>query len=91
MELNEYLLPKNSKAEFNLKEITQIIALFSLFLAVLIFVFIKLELLPVEHYFSFKNSAKLVLSTIITSIGLIIIGVVLTLLFKYNLIRLRNS
>jgi len=91
MEPDEYLEPKNSKVEFNLKEITPIIALFSLFLAVLIFVFIKLELITMEHYFSFENPSKLVLSTIITSIGLIIVGIVLTLIMPAKFIDETNK
>lgn len=82
---------KNFKAEFNLKEITPIFAVFSLILSVLVFVFIKIELIPVEHYFSLENPSKLVVSTIMTSIGLIIFGIVLTVIMPAKFIDETNK
>ncbi|MCP8968963.1 CPBP family intramembrane glutamic endopeptidase [Ectobacillus ponti] len=78
-------------AEFSLKQITPIMSVFSLILAVLIFVFIQIGLIPMQAYFSFNDPSILVVSTIAASIGFIILSSLLAMLMPANLIDDTNK
>ncbi|WLR54547.1 CPBP family intramembrane metalloprotease [Mesobacillus subterraneus] len=71
---------KSPKEEFSMSKAIPIFAILSLTCGVLLFVFIKSGLMSIEDSFSFANPFKLLVSSLIASIGLIVFGVVLTLI-----------
>ena len=72
--------PKSPKEEFSMSKAIPIFAILSLICGVLLFVFIKSGFMPIEDSFSFAKPIKLIVSSLIASTGLILFGVVLTVI-----------
>ncbi|MDZ5473065.1 CPBP family intramembrane glutamic endopeptidase [Bacillus sp. 31A1R] len=90
--MSKTMTDKNKKIkEFSLKEATPIIGLFSLILSVLILALTMAGKLPFELYLSFKDPIKLFVSSLIAFLGLMTLGIVLTLITPAHLIDDTNK
>lgn len=82
---------KSPNEEFSMRKAMPIFAILSLVLGVLLFVFIKSGIVSIEDSFSFASPFKLLVSSLIASIGLILFGVVLTLITPAKFIDETNK
>ena len=71
--------PKNTKKAFNPKDAVLVFSSFTFICVAIIFSLIVYDVLTIQHFLSFDNPLKMVMSIVIFSIGLLLFGIILTL------------
>lgn len=71
--------PKKTKKDIKPKDLILVFSSFSLVCVVLIFAFIINDVFTIEDFLSFAKPLNMVITTVISLIGLILLGVILTL------------